>query len=53
MLPSLLNPDLNVSPQQVSAGGDPFAIDVGHCLQCGSCYENRPVDAIEWPELQS
>ena len=36
-----------VCPQSVISEGTPFAIDQNHCLQCGNCYENCPVQAIE------
>ena len=26
--------------------GTPFSIQENHCLQCGNCFENCPVDAI-------
>ena len=38
----------SVCPQNVIAEGSPFVIDEAHCLQCGSCCENCPVEAIEW-----
>lgn len=38
----------SVCPQQVITEGSPFVIDEAHCLQCGNCFENCPVQAIEW-----
>ena len=38
----------SVCPQQVITEGTPFVIDEAHCLQCGNCFENCPVQAIEW-----
>ena len=37
-----------VCPQKVISDGTPFEIDQAHCLQCGNCFENCPVQAIEW-----
>lgn len=36
-----------VCPQGVISEGTPFVIDQGHCLQCGGCFENCPMQAIE------
>lgn len=36
-----------VCPQGVITEGTPFVIDANHCLQCGGCCENCPVQAIE------
>jgi len=38
----------SVCPQNVITEGTPFVIDEAHCLQCGSCFENCPVQAIQW-----
>ena len=38
---------LGVCPQGCIVEGTPFVIDRNHCLQCGNCYENCPVRAIE------
>ena len=35
-----------VCPQGVISEGTPFVIDQEHCLQCGNCFENCPVQAI-------
>ena len=36
-----------VCPQNVITEGSPYEIDANHCLQCGNCAENCPVQAIE------
>lgn len=38
----------SVCPQNVITEGTPFVINDDHCLQCGNCFENCPVQAIEW-----
>ena len=35
-----------VCSQNCIEEGSPFVIDENHCLQCGNCAENCPVEAI-------
>ncbi|MBR1781821.1 MAG: 4Fe-4S binding protein, partial [Oscillospiraceae bacterium] len=35
-----------VCPQSCIEDGSPFRIRENHCLQCGNCFENCPVEAI-------
>lgn len=35
-----------VCPQSCIEDGSPFRIQENHCLQCGNCFENCPVEAI-------
>ncbi len=35
-----------VCPQSCIEAGSPFRIQENHCLQCGNCFENCPVEAI-------